>query len=100
MVSEQHRVMTTRQLGDGIAQRLVAWRKIRHQRQRSDAYDVVGGQRWQHVVRIDVSKAANGDRVGGVQVHYRAGPRGRASCRARVCTAGGILVVAGSYKKK
>src|SRR3546814_551576 len=63
--------MTPSNPGHGIAQRLVAWREVRHQRQRSDPHDVIGGERRQHVVRIDVSEATDGDRVGGVQVHHR-----------------------------
>ena len=54
-----------------LRQRRIARRIVGDQRQRADAHDVVGGDRRQHVVGIDVGEARDRDRMGRVQMHDR-----------------------------
>ena len=74
LASRKRRWLGGRLLGQRL-ERVVAGRVVRQQGQASDPHHVVGGQRRQHVVRVDVGEAGDRDRVGAVQVDHRAGVR-------------------------
>ena len=75
MIGEQHGMVLGGHFADRAGQVDIARRVIGDQRQVADPHDVIGGDRRQHIGRVDIGQAADRHGMGGVQMDHRAGLR-------------------------